>query len=349
MPKAPLIGDLTQSDDQVANTRFVQDVVALNLDTKASTGDLAAITNRVTLVENTRAFKTGDTHTGTHEFTGEITVPVPLLGTHAVNKSYADSTYATLNSPVFTGTPNSTTPVTGDNSTRIATTAWVRNQGFAAGLSGITIQDEGSITGTSAGVTTLNFVGTGVNVTGSGSALNVNIAAGAGTIPAGLITMWFGSSASVPGGWAVCDGTNGTPDLRDRFVIGAGTTYANGATGGGSSYTTAAGGDHSHGGAVGDTALTVGQLPAHSHRIFAANTSSSTAADGWGRTGTRGIPGEDIEPFDYRATSNSGDVLIENTGNGETHSHSISSSGTHTHTVSGVLPPFLALFYIMKL
>jgi microcystin-dependent protein len=51
-------------------------------------------------------------------------------------------------------------------------------------------------------------------------------------IPAGTIVMWSGSIASIPTGWALCDGTNGTPDLRDRFVVGAGNTYAVGATGG---------------------------------------------------------------------------------------------------------------------
>ena len=41
------------------------------------------------------------------------------------------------------------------------------------------------------------------------------------TIPGGLIVMWSGSIASIPGGWALCDGNNGTPDLRDKFIVGA--------------------------------------------------------------------------------------------------------------------------------
>lgn len=51
-------------------------------------------------------------------------------------------------------------------------------------------------------------------------------------IPRGMICMWSGSATAVPAGWALCDGTNGTPDLRDRFIVGAGSTYASGATGG---------------------------------------------------------------------------------------------------------------------
>lgn len=49
---------------------------------------------------------------------------------------------------------------------------------------------------------------------------------------AGSIIIWSGSIVSIPSGYALCDGTNGTPDLRDRFVVGAGSTYAVGASGG---------------------------------------------------------------------------------------------------------------------
>lgn len=48
----------------------------------------------------------------------------------------------------------------------------------------------------------------------------------------GLVIIWSGTSNTVPDGWFVCDGTNGTPDLRNRFVVGAGSTYAFNATGG---------------------------------------------------------------------------------------------------------------------
>jgi hypothetical protein len=51
-------------------------------------------------------------------------------------------------------------------------------------------------------------------------------------VPAGGIIMWSGSIASIPAGYYICDGQNGTPDLRDRFVVGSGNTYAVGNTGG---------------------------------------------------------------------------------------------------------------------
>jgi hypothetical protein len=59
-----------------------------------------------------------------------------------------------------------------------------------------------------------------------------NAPASAPAIPSGGIILWSGSTGSVPSGWYLCDGTNGTPDLRNSFIVGAGNTYAVGATGG---------------------------------------------------------------------------------------------------------------------
>ena len=69
---------------------------------------------------------------------------------------------------------------------------------------------------------------------GSGTTANANAAngvvvldgngklpAGVGGVPSGLICMWSGTIANIPSGWYLCNGSNGTPDLRDRFVIGA--------------------------------------------------------------------------------------------------------------------------------
>ena len=49
---------------------------------------------------------------------------------------------------------------------------------------------------------------------------------GNGVVPQGAIVMWSGAITSIPTGWSLCDGTNGTPDLTDRFIVGAGNTYA---------------------------------------------------------------------------------------------------------------------------
>lgn len=70
-------------------------------------------------------------------------------------------------------------------------------------------------------------------------------------IPAGVITMWSGATNNIPKVWALCDGSNGTPDLRDRFVVGAGSSYTSGATGG-----------------ENNIVLTIEQIPPHTHGIY---------------------------------------------------------------------------------
>jgi len=52
------------------------------------------------------------------------------------------------------------------------------------------------------------------------------------SLPSGVITIWSGSIGTIPAGYVICDGNNGTPNLRDKFVVGAGSTYAVGTSGG---------------------------------------------------------------------------------------------------------------------
>ena len=103
-------------------------------------------------------------------------------------------------------------------------------------------------------VTATSFSGDGSNLTNVG-----------GSIPSGGIIIWSGASNAIPTGWYLCDGQNSTPDLRDRFVIGAGNNYAVDATGGSAdaivvSHTHGSGnlqtnntGGHSHGGNTNDS------------------------------------------------------------------------------------------------
>jgi microcystin-dependent protein len=73
-------------------------------------------------------------------------------------------------------------------------------------------------------VSATSFSGTGdVTVGGAVSATSFS---GNGTIPIGGIIMWSGSTSSIPAGWKICDGNNGTPNLEDRFVVGAGNSYS---------------------------------------------------------------------------------------------------------------------------
>ena len=87
------------------------------------------------------------------------------------------------------------------------------------------------------GLSATKFYGDGSELTGVGSS--------DGVTPVGLIAMWSGSSASIPAGWALCDGTNGTPNLIDKFVMGAASS---GQTGGDNQKT-----------------LTIANMPAHDH------------------------------------------------------------------------------------
>lgn len=48
----------------------------------------------------------------------------------------------------------------------------------------------------------------------------------------GCIGMWCGSVGSIPSGWFLCDGTHGTPDLRDKFILGSGLSFSPGNNGG---------------------------------------------------------------------------------------------------------------------
>ena len=81
------------------------------------------------------------------------------------------------------------------------------------------------------------------------TATEINLLAGQTSLfPVGGIILWSGSVASIPTGWVLCDGTNSTPDLRDRFVVGAGSTYSVDDTGGADSVT-----------------LTTNEIPSHTH------------------------------------------------------------------------------------
>ena len=80
----------------------------------------------------------------------------------------------------------------------------------------------------------------------------------AAALPAGCIVIWSGEKTGIPDGWALCDGTNGTPDLRNRFVLGAGGAYTVRAAGGSEEVT-----------------LTVDQMPSHEHGFQATSTVSS--------------------------------------------------------------------------
>ena len=56
-------------------------------------------------------------------------------------------------------------------------------------------------------------------------------------IPRGVIVLWHGLIVAIPEGWIICDGSNGTPDLREKFVKGAAAATEAGTTGGSATHT----------------------------------------------------------------------------------------------------------------
>jgi len=90
------------------------------------------------------------------------------------------------------------------------------------------------------------------------------------TVPSGLIAIWSGSTGSIPSGWLLCNGSNGTPDLRNSFILGAGNTYAVGATGGSTDAIVVS---HTH------TATSVVTDPSHTHTQTLGNAGSSSGSN----------------------------------------------------------------------
>jgi hypothetical protein len=134
-------------------------------------------------------------------------------------------------------------------------------------------------------------------------------------VPSGVILLWSGSAASIPAGWVLCDGTNSTPDLRDRFVVGAGSTYAVGSTGGSANATLVS---HTHTATVTD--------PGHTHNLPGSTSSGGTVQTQLG----------------VNSTAQNGSTSSATTGI----SVGISTEGSSATNAN--LPPYYALCYIMK-
>jgi hypothetical protein len=143
-----------------------------------------------------------------------------------------------------------------------------------------------------------------------------NAPVSAPAIPAGGIIIWSGSTGSVPATWFLCDGTNGTPDLRDRFIVGAGNTYAVNATGGSADAVVVT---HTH------TATSVVTDPGHNH------TANSQTGGGYGQ------PAGQVQASPANTGTNTTGITVATTN------ANAGVSGTNAN-----LPPYYALAYIMK-
>lgn len=141
----------------------------------------------------------------------------------------------------------------------------------------------------------------------------------ASAFPTGGIVLWSGSVVSIPSGWVLCDGSNSTPDLRNRFVVGAGSTYAVGATGGSANATLVS---HSH------SATSSVSDPGHTHSL--PSVFYASYPNGFAASGGAG-----------QVTNATGSAYT-----GISVSTSISTEGSSATNAN--LPPYYALAYIMK-
>lgn len=166
-----------------------------------------------------------------------------------------------------------------------------------------------------------------------------NLPSGTALAVTNMIVFWAGASNAIPSGWHLCDGSNGTPDLRDKFIVGGGGSLPT--TGGANTGTTGATSLGSL--TVGGYSLLVGDLPAHHHTIFIG---------GYANPGGSGSPVWLLGGGSQQATfpsgeSFSGQQIIGDTGSGNAHSHPLGGSSSHAHSYD--LPPYSAVFAIMKL
>ena len=145
------------------------------------------------------------------------------------------------------------------------------------------------------------------------------IPAASSTLPTGMILLWSGSIGSIPSGYLLCDGTNSTPDLRDRFIIGAGSTYSVNQTGGSADAIVVS---HTH------TATSVVTDPGHAHNYDKPGAFVSTS-------GPDAISNRNFTGTSTTTATTGITVATTNATSG--------TSGTGQN-----IPPYFALCYIMK-
>jgi hypothetical protein len=178
------------------------------------------------------------------------------------------------------------------------------------------------------------FTGTPLAPTAAGGTNNTQIAttafvttAVAASFPSGGIIMWSGSVASIPSGWVLCNGSNSTPDLRNRFIVGAGSTYAVDATGGSADAIVVS---HTH------TATSTVTDPGHFHTTTWSNINDFNQGS-VSPPGAEAFPDDNTGTFTINTNSKTTGITVATTN------ASTGSSGTNAN-----LPPYYALCFIMR-
>lgn len=208
-------------------------------------------------------------------------------------------------------------------------------------------------------------------------------------VPIGTICLWSGADSAVPAGWAICDGrsvtssdgtkTIVTPNLTDRAPTGVnvaggrpvGTLFGNWTASavtdaqGQHTHTasTSAAGSHNHGGSVTGTALSVDQIPGHTHLIASPDTGdNATTVQPNGHVAEEKTSDGNSGYRLINSGSTPSRGLTSSTGGGAAHNHAIPTDGVHTHPVTidangahahnvtvSISQPSIALYFIMKI
>lgn len=206
--------------------------------------------------------------------------------------------------------------------------------GLSTGTGSLVYANSPTLTGTPIAPTAAN--GTSTTQIATTSFVTSAVANG---FPSGGIIIWSGSAASIPAGWLLCNGSNGTPDLRDRFIVGAGSTYAVGATGGSADAIVVS---HTH------TATSTASGGTHHHLLYASTTSGT---ENFGNSSLyaagRGDFGGSFFNQNVAPTSSVADTIRSASADATpTVSTTVASSGSSGTNAN--LPPYYALCYIMK-
>ena len=200
---------------------------------------------------------------------------------------------------------------------------------FQSGVSA----DDLTIAGTMTASGTLDVTGGLQLGSSAGTSGQVLVSSGSGTpawgdaFVSGMIMIWSGSVASIPSGWVLCDGNNSTPNLTDKFVVGAGNTYAVNATGGSADAIVV---EHTH---TGSTA----SAGNHRHQIGNSTNSGGYDVGGWS--------GPYMMASGVRCCTWNTTTYTEYAGD---HTHTITMDNTGSSGTNANLPPYYALAYIMK-
>lgn len=197
---------------------------------------------------------------------------------------------------------------------------------------GLAVTGNATVTGNASTIGT-STLGNALILNGSsGTAGQVVVSQGAGTYPvwgnafvAGMIMMWSGTIATIPSGWLLCNGSSGTPDLRDRFIVGATSDDA------GIAKTNITG------------ALT--QTGGSKDAIVVSHTHTATVTDPGHNHGTaaESVFIQSSGGFPLRRAETGGAVTTTNVTNISVANSTVGSSGTNANLV-----PYFALAFIMK-